>query len=93
VLGVDGTLFNIQNGSPAAGKVHAKTGTNGSGDMLNGRFFLSGKGLAGYMTARSGRHIAFCTYLNNYAGPPREDAMHATGEVLGEIANDGYLDL
>jgi len=93
VLGVDGTLFNIQNGAPAAGKVHAKTGTNGAGDMLNSRFFVSGKGLAGYMTTRAGRHVAFCLYLNNFAGPPSEDAMHSTGEVLGEIANDGYLDL
>src|SRR5439155_23573415 len=27
VLGTDGTLWNIQTGSPAAGHVHAKTGT------------------------------------------------------------------
>jgi PBP4 family serine-type D-alanyl-D-alanine carboxypeptidase len=94
VLGVDGTLFNIQKGAPAAGKVHAKTGTNGGGDMLNSsRLFLTGKGLAGYMTTRSGHRIAFCLYLNNYAGRPSDDITHTTGQILGEIANDGYLDL
>jgi D-alanyl-D-alanine carboxypeptidase/D-alanyl-D-alanine-endopeptidase (penicillin-binding protein 4) len=94
VLGVDGTLFNIQKTAPAAGKVHAKTGTNGTGDMLNGsRLFLTGKGLVGYMTTRSGRHVAFCLYLNNFAERPGADVMNATGQVLGELANDGYLDL
>ena len=33
ILGVDGTLFNIQNGSPADGNVHAKTGTWGSAKL------------------------------------------------------------
>jgi D-alanyl-D-alanine carboxypeptidase/D-alanyl-D-alanine-endopeptidase (penicillin-binding protein 4) len=94
VLGVDGTLFNIQNGAPGAGKVHAKTGTNGGTDMLNSsRLFLTGKGLAGYMTTRSGHRLAFCLYLNNYAGPPSEDVTHTAGQILGEIANDGYVDL
>jgi D-alanyl-D-alanine carboxypeptidase/D-alanyl-D-alanine-endopeptidase (penicillin-binding protein 4) len=94
ILGVDGTLFKIQNGAPAAGKVHAKTGTNGTGDLLNGnRLFLSGKGLAGYMTSRSGRHIAFCIYVNNYGARPNDDVAQAAGQIAGEIANDGYLDL
>lgn len=94
VLGVDGTLFNIQNHAPAAGKVHAKTGTNGNGDMLNAnRLFLTGKGLAGYMTTRSGRHVALCIYLNNFAMPPNADVMHSAGELVGEIANMAYLDL
>ncbi len=93
ILGVDGTLFDIQKRSPAAGHVHAKTGTNGTSDMLNGRFFLSGKGLAGYMTTKSGRHLAFCLYLNNFGGPATEDVTETTGQILGEIADDGYLDL
>ncbi len=94
VLGVDGTLFNIQNHAPAAGKVHAKTGTNGTGDLLNGgRLFLTGKGLAGYFTARSGRHFAFCVYLNNFGLPAGKDPSQPAGQILGEIANDGYLDL
>ena len=94
VLGVDGTLFNIQNRAPAAGKVHAKTGTNGNGDLLNGnRLFLTGKGLVGYMTTRGGRHVAFCIYLNNFAMAPNADVMHSAGELVGEIATMGYLDL
>lgn len=94
VLGVDGTLFNIQNGAPAAGKVHAKTGTNGNTDLLNGnRLFLTGKGLVGYMTSRSGRHIAFCIYVNNFGMAPSQDVMQSAGQIAGEIANDGYLDL
>ncbi len=91
ILGVDGTLFNIQKGAPAAGRVHAKTGTNGNGDMLNARFFLSGKGLAGYMTTRSGRHLAFCIYLNNFGLPADKDVAQTAGQVLGEVANDAYL--
>ncbi len=47
VLGEDGTLFNIEEHSPAAGKVFAKTGTWGSGDMLNDRSMITAKGLAG----------------------------------------------
>jgi D-alanyl-D-alanine carboxypeptidase/D-alanyl-D-alanine-endopeptidase (penicillin-binding protein 4) len=94
VMGVDGTLFNIQTHAPAVGKVHAKTGTNGNGDLLNrNRLFLTGKGLLGYMTSRSGRRIAFCIYLNNYGLAPSADVTNAAGQIAGEIANDGYLDL
>lgn len=94
VMGVDGTLFNIQTHAPGAGKVHAKTGTNGTGDLLNGnRLFLSGKGLLGFMTTRSGRHVALCIYVNNFGASPAEDVTQAAGQIAGEIANDGYLDL
>jgi len=94
VLGVDGTLFNIQVHAPGAGKVHAKTGTNGNGDLLNGnRLFLTGKGLLGFMTTRSGKHVAFCVYLNNYGLTPSADVETAAGQIAGEIANDGYLGL
>ncbi len=47
VLGRDGTLFDIQTASPAAGNVHAKTGTYAVNDPLNRRTFVTGKGLAG----------------------------------------------
>jgi D-alanyl-D-alanine carboxypeptidase/D-alanyl-D-alanine-endopeptidase (penicillin-binding protein 4) len=90
VLGVDGTLFNIQMHSPAAGKVHAKTGTWGTGDMLNRRGMITAKGLAGYMTTASGRHVAFCFYINNLAVPHGKDAAHVAGEILGELATATY---
>lgn len=93
VMGVDGTLFNIQNQAAGAGKIHAKTGTNGTSDMLNNRVFLTGKGLVGYMTSRSGRHIAFCLYVNNFTAPASQDLTRTAGQILGEMANDGYLDL
>jgi PBP4 family serine-type D-alanyl-D-alanine carboxypeptidase len=94
ILGVDGTLFNIQPHAPAAGKVHAKTGTNGNDDLLNGnRLFLTGKGLLGYMTTRSGRHVAFCIYLNNFGLAPTADVETTAGQIAGEIANTAYLDL
>jgi D-alanyl-D-alanine carboxypeptidase/D-alanyl-D-alanine-endopeptidase (penicillin-binding protein 4) len=90
VLGVDGTLFNIQMHSPAAGKIHAKTGTWGTGDMLNRRGMITAKGLAGYMTTASGRHVAFCFYINNLAVPHGKDAAHVAGEILGELATATY---
>ena len=94
VLGVDGTLAGIQTHAPAAGKVHAKTGTNGADDLLNARtMFLSAKGLAGYMTTKRGRRIAFCVYLNNFALPSGKDPSEPAGQVMGAMANAGYLDL
>jgi len=93
ILGVDGTLFNIQNGTPAAGKVHAKTGTWGSQNRL-GDDGLYTKGLAGYMTTRHGRHIAFAFYINRMAGKPSvdpsKDGAHYAGQTLGEMATDVY---
>jgi D-alanyl-D-alanine carboxypeptidase/D-alanyl-D-alanine-endopeptidase (penicillin-binding protein 4) len=91
VLGVDGTLFNIANNSPARGKVHAKTGTWGAGDALNQRAVVTGKGLAGYMTTASGRHVAFCFYLNNLAVPHGQDSSRVSGQINGELATATYL--
>jgi PBP4 family serine-type D-alanyl-D-alanine carboxypeptidase len=93
ILGVDGTLFNIQNGSPAAGKVRAKTGTWGSANLLDDNG-LTTKGLAGYMTTSHGRHVAFAFYINRMAGKPSidmsKDAAHYAGQTLGEMATEVY---
>ncbi len=93
ILGVDGTLFNIQNGSPAAGKVHAKTGTWGSENLLNDNELVT-KGLAGYMTTSHGHHVAFAFYINRMAGKQSvdtsKDGAHYAGQTLGEMATDVY---
>lgn len=86
ILGRDGTLAGIQVDAPGAGKVFAKTGTYSSYDPLNRRSVVHGKGLAGYFTSRSGRHVAFAIYLNNLAVPSGDPAL-AAGQALGEIAS------
>ena len=97
VMGVDGTLFNIENDSPAAGKVHAKTGSWGDADLLNDDGMVSAKGLAGYMTTRSGHHVAFAFYINRMSGKNSiyddKDATHAAGELLGQMATATYLSM
>ena len=91
ILGKDGTLAKIQKENPAAGHVFAKTGTFGSEDKLNGRGMLNGKGLAGYVTTKSGRKLAFAAYVNHVAIPSDPDAAQAiAGQALGEIAAAAY---
>lgn len=91
ILGRDGTLFDIQPAAPAAGHVHAKTGTFGTGDRLNGRILVTGKGLAGYMTTARGERLAFAIYVNNVSVPPESAAIkRVTGQALGEIAAAAY---
>ena len=91
ILGKDGTLAKIQVSSPAAGHVFAKTGTFGSGDRLNARQMLNGKGLAGYVITKSGRTIAFAAYVNHTALPDDPDAaQNVAGQALGEIAAAAY---
>ncbi len=86
VLGKDGTLAAIQVDAPGAGKVFAKTGTYAKYDPLNRRTLVTGKGLAGYFTAKSGRRFAFAIYVNNLAVVKGDPAVVA-GQALGEIAS------
>lgn len=92
ILGKDGTLFNIQVNSPAAGHVHAKTGTYAVYDALNKRLLVSGKGLAGYMDTKTGQHLVFALYLNNVSVTldDPEAVQKVAGEALGEIAGAAY---
>lgn len=86
LLGVDGTLADaVAPGSPARGKVSAKTGTYAWTDAMNGRNILKGKGLAGYVTAASGRQLLICLYLNNVPLKlPTDTNKH--GATLGRLA-------
>jgi PBP4 family serine-type D-alanyl-D-alanine carboxypeptidase len=88
VMGRDGTLWDVQPNSGAAGRVVAKTGTLICNDLLNNSLLFTGKGLAGYVSARSGRRVAFCIYLNNYLRVP--PSKLDPGHVLGELATAIY---
>ena len=92
ILGRDGTLAKIQVNSPAAGHVHAKTGTNGAYDALNKNLLITGKGLAGYMDTASGQPLIFALYVNMVSvGLDDPDAAQkVAGEALGEIATAAY---
>ena len=91
VLGRDGTLFDIQPDSPAAGHVSAKTGTYGVDDPLNRRTLVTGKGLAGYLTTAAGRRLAFAIYANNVSvSKEPNEIKRVVGQALGEIAAAAY---
>jgi len=92
ILGRDGSLWNIQPESPAAGKVFAKTGTFNADDLLNRRVMVTSKALAGYMTKASGQRLAFAIYVNRVPRPldaPGGPALWV-GQVVGEIAAAAY---
>jgi dihydroorotase/N-acyl-D-amino-acid deacylase len=92
ILGKDGTLVKIQVNSPAAGHVHAKTGTYGLYDALNKKLMVTGKGLAGYMDTAGGKHLILALYVNMVSVPSDDpDATQKiAGEALGEIAAAAY---
>jgi serine-type D-Ala-D-Ala carboxypeptidase/endopeptidase (penicillin-binding protein 4) len=74
--GVDGSLAGRMKGTAAEGNVRAKTGT-----MSNIR------SLAGYVTARSGEHLAFVVVINNFegAGAAANQAIDAIAVKLAEF--------
>ncbi|MBV9233219.1 MAG: D-alanyl-D-alanine carboxypeptidase/D-alanyl-D-alanine-endopeptidase [Candidatus Eremiobacteraeota bacterium] len=89
IMGVDGTLVDIQKNSPARGKVFAKTGTDGGDDFLGGGETIE-KGLAGYITTRGGRHVAFAFYVSAMKGPHGEATGPVAGQILGAMAAATY---
>ena len=84
VMGRDGTLWDIQPASPAAGHVRAKTGTLTYDDCLHKGVVFAAKGLAGYVDTKSGRRLAFTTYLANFHRLASSNLD--PGQVLGELA-------
>jgi dihydroorotase/N-acyl-D-amino-acid deacylase len=92
ILGKDGTLVKIQVNSPAAGHVHAKTGTYAIYDALNKKLMVTGKGLSGYMDTASGQHLVLAVYVNMVSVTLDDpDAIQKiAGEALGAIAAAAY---
>jgi D-alanyl-D-alanine carboxypeptidase/D-alanyl-D-alanine-endopeptidase (penicillin-binding protein 4) len=94
ILGRDGTLWNIQTESAAAGHVIAKTGTLATYDALNRRMLVTAKGLAGYLTAPSGRRYALAVYVNNVSVSLDQDAItRVAGQAVGSVVSAAYATL
>ncbi len=92
MLNQDGTLFDILPGSPATGRVFAKTGTTGTDNKLNRRLIITSKGLAGYEMIASGEHLVFAIYVNDLSIPGGifEESTTHVGRMLAEIAAAVY---
>jgi PBP4 family serine-type D-alanyl-D-alanine carboxypeptidase len=91
ILGKDGTLFQIQVNSPAAGHVFAKTGTYGRSDLLHQGVMVDSKALAGYMTTKSGKKVSFAIFLNHVpVGSDPNAVRDICGQAVGEIAAAGF---
>jgi serine-type D-Ala-D-Ala carboxypeptidase/endopeptidase (penicillin-binding protein 4) len=84
ILGVDGSLSSVERESPAAGLVHAKTGTLVGLDS-QGNPMLFTKALAGYIDTVGNRRLAYSLYVNDV---PISDmqAVLIANDLLGKIS-------
>ena len=85
ILGVDGSLAQVQAGGPATGKVFAKTGSLGAPDFFNDRFLLPTKALGGYMDTKQGRRFAFAIVVTNSVFDELAGVLEANDDV-GKVA-------
>ncbi len=89
VLGRDGTLTETLQDSPAAGHVHAKTGSYVVSNALDNGVMLLGKGLVGYVDAANGHRLVFAAYVNLVPLHNMADVSNVGG-MLSEIAASIY---
>ena len=85
ILGVDGTLAkSVGRDSPARGQAQAKTGTLTWDNGLSGRGLCTSKALAGYLTTKSGRKLAFAAFVNGVHLKDGLETKHI-GQDLGKL--------
>ncbi len=85
ILGVDGTLAkSVGPDSAARGQAQAKTGTLTWDNGLSGRGLCTSKALAGYMTTKSGRKLAFAAFVNGVHLTEGLETKHI-GQDLGKL--------
>lgn len=90
ILGRDGSLADTGRDWPAAGKLRAKTGTHIGGDLLNERYVVNGKGLAGYLETKNGKQIVFAVFVNHLPVTGEVNAALKVGDTVAEIAAAAY---
>ncbi len=76
--------------SPAAGKLHAKTGTHVTGDLLNEQYVVNGKGLAGYLETKNGKQLIVAIFVNHVPAGADIKTVLRVGDALAEIAAAAY---
>jgi len=76
VLGEKGSeIDTVSADSPVRGKASAKSGTTAVGDLLHDRIMILGRGLAGYMSTKSGRELTFSIYVQNVPAAQFDDVF------------------
>ncbi len=85
IMGVDGSLAEVQPGGPATGKIFAKTGTLAAGNFFNDQILFPAKALGGTMDAKSGRRLAFSIVAANSVFSDIDGAFAANDDV-GKVA-------
>ena len=81
-LGVDGSLGLAGQDSPAKGKIWAKTGTKGGGDLATGRLLMFDQALAGYMQGADGHMYRFGLFLSHASYDSPQDQVKALANRL-----------
>lgn len=91
IMGRDGSLANIEVGSPAAGRVYAKTGTGVLRTSPTSDATVH-KALAGFIQLAGGRWLSFAAFMEGSAPsiPAGADLANRAGKALGEIATAAY---
>jgi D-alanyl-D-alanine carboxypeptidase/D-alanyl-D-alanine-endopeptidase (penicillin-binding protein 4) len=86
ILGERGSLVLSGVGSPAAGKVKGKTGTEAGGEPGTGRLFIGVQGLAGYLDVGADRSLLFVVAVSYGVFPDVANGIFQVNDDVADVA-------
>jgi D-alanyl-D-alanine carboxypeptidase/D-alanyl-D-alanine-endopeptidase (penicillin-binding protein 4) len=89
ILGVDGSLKFVDEGSSATGRVRGKTGTSVGFNPDTEQFILKAKSLGGYIDSKTDRRLVFAVFVNNATFKEISEIFEINND-LGKIATAIY---